>query len=49
LKEAVPAVRVVGVLLIAASPITGAQQLAPIKHAALALDIELAIGEAQKP
>jgi putative tryptophan/tyrosine transport system substrate-binding protein len=47
LKEAVPAARVVGVLLNAASPITGAQQLAPIKHAALALDMDLVIGEAQ--
>jgi hypothetical protein len=46
-SPAVPAARVVGVLLNAASPITGAQQLAPIKHAALALDIELVIGEAQ--
>jgi putative tryptophan/tyrosine transport system substrate-binding protein len=47
LKEAVPAARVVGVLLNAASPITGAQQLAPIKHAALALDRDLVIGEVQ--
>jgi ABC-type uncharacterized transport system substrate-binding protein len=47
LKEAVPAARVVGVLLNAASPITGAQQLAPIKHTALALDMDLVIGEAQ--
>jgi putative tryptophan/tyrosine transport system substrate-binding protein len=47
LKEAVPAARVVGVLLNAASPITGAQQLAPVKHTALALDMELVIGEAQ--
>src|SRR6266478_3027356 len=47
LKEAVPAARVVGVLLNAASPITGAQQLAPIKHAALALDMDLVIGEVQ--
>jgi putative ABC transport system substrate-binding protein len=47
LKEAVPAARLVGVLLNAASPITGAQQLAPIKHAALALDMDLVVGEAQ--
>jgi putative tryptophan/tyrosine transport system substrate-binding protein len=47
LKEAVPAARLVGVLLNAASPITGAQQLAPIKHAALALDIDLVAGEVQ--
>jgi putative ABC transport system substrate-binding protein len=47
LKETVPAARVVGVLLNAASPITGAQQLAPIKHTALALDMDLVIGEAQ--
>jgi putative tryptophan/tyrosine transport system substrate-binding protein len=47
LKEAVPAAKLVGVLLNPASPVTGVQQLAPIKDAARALDIDLLVGEAQ--
>jgi len=47
LKEAVPAAKLVGVLLNPASAVTGAQQLALIKDAALALDIDLVVGEAQ--
>jgi putative ABC transport system substrate-binding protein len=49
LKEAVPQTKVVGILLNPASPITGAQQLAPIKDAAAALGVELVVGEAQTP
>jgi len=49
LKEAVPAAKLVGVLLNPASPVTGAQQLALIKDAALALHIDLVTSEAQTP
>ena len=47
LKEAFPAAKLVGVLLNPASPVTGAQQLAPIKDAAPALGTELVVAEAQ--
>jgi putative tryptophan/tyrosine transport system substrate-binding protein len=49
LKEAVPDAKLVGVLLNPASPVTGAQQLAPIKDAAAALGVELVVGEARDP
>jgi putative ABC transport system substrate-binding protein len=47
LKEAFPDAKLVGVLLNPASPVTGAQQLAPIKDAAAALGVELVVGEAR--
>jgi putative ABC transport system substrate-binding protein len=47
LKEAVSAAKLVGILLNPGSPITGAQQLAPIKIAASTLGMELVVGEAQ--
>jgi ABC-type uncharacterized transport system substrate-binding protein len=47
LKEAVPETKLVGVLVNPASPVTGAQQLAPIKDAAAAVGVELVVGEAQ--
>jgi putative ABC transport system substrate-binding protein len=47
LKEAVPHAKVVGVLMNPASPVTGAQQLAPIRDAAASLGIALMVGEAQ--
>jgi putative ABC transport system substrate-binding protein len=46
LKEAFPAAKLVGVLLNPASPVTGAQQLAPINDAARALGTELVVGQA---
>jgi putative ABC transport system substrate-binding protein len=46
LKEAFPEVELVGVLLNPASPVTGAQQLATIKDAALVLGTELVVAEA---
>jgi putative ABC transport system substrate-binding protein len=49
LKEIVPDAKLIGVLLNPASPITGAQQLAPIKDAAPAVGVELVVGEAQSP
>ena len=49
LKEAVPDAKLVGVLLNPASPVTGAQQLAPIKDAAVAVNVELVVGQAQSP
>ena len=49
LKEAVPDAKLVGILLNPASPVTGAQQLAPIKDAAATVGVELVVGEAQSP
>jgi putative ABC transport system substrate-binding protein len=49
LKQALPDAKVVGVLINAASPVTGAQQLAPIRDAAAAVSVQLAVGEAQSP
>ena len=47
LKEAVPDAKVVGILMNSASPVTGAQQLAPIRDAAALVDIALVVGEAR--
>jgi putative ABC transport system substrate-binding protein len=47
LKEAVPDAKVVGVLMNPASPVTGAQQLAPIRDAAASVGIALVVGEAR--
>jgi putative ABC transport system substrate-binding protein len=49
LKEAVPDAKLVGVLLNPASPDTGAQQLAPIKDAAVAVNVKLVVGQGQSP
>jgi putative ABC transport system substrate-binding protein len=47
LKEAVAATKVVGILMNPASPVTSAQQLAPIRDAAALIDIALVVGEAR--
>jgi putative ABC transport system substrate-binding protein len=47
LKEAVPNAKVVGILMNSASPVTGAQQLAPIRDAAALVDVALVVGEAR--
>jgi putative ABC transport system substrate-binding protein len=47
LKEAVPDAKVVGILMNPASPVTGAQQLTPIRDAAALVDIALVVGEAR--
>jgi putative tryptophan/tyrosine transport system substrate-binding protein len=47
LKEAVPDANVVGILMNPASPVTGAQQLTPIRDAAALVDIALVVGEAR--
>jgi ABC-type uncharacterized transport system substrate-binding protein len=47
LKEAVAATKVVGILMNPASPVTGAQQLVPIRDAAALIDIALVVGEAR--
>jgi len=47
LKEAVPDAKLVGILMNPASPITAAQQLAPIRDAAALVDIALVVGEAR--
>jgi putative tryptophan/tyrosine transport system substrate-binding protein len=49
LREAVPNAKVVGVLMNPASPVTGAQQLWPIRDAAAVLGIKLVVGEARSP
>ena len=49
LKETVPDSMRVGVLLNSAAPVTGAQQLTPMKEAAATLGVELVVGEAMSP
>src|SRR5206468_10487776 len=49
LKEAVPDTKLLGVLVNPASPVTGAQQVAPIKDTAHVMGIEVVVGEAQGP
>jgi putative ABC transport system substrate-binding protein len=49
LKEALPDARLVGVLLNSASPVTGEQQLAPIKDASSKIGLELVVEEARNP
>ena len=49
LKEVLPDAKLVGVLINPASPVTGAQQLAPIGDAATAVGIEFVLGEVSSP
>jgi putative ABC transport system substrate-binding protein len=49
LKEVVADATLIGVLVNPASPVTGAQQLAPIREAAGKLGMDIMVGEAQSP